>query len=88
MDFYMEGPAKVSLFMYDNQTLIVENFNDEPVDIKLVGKADGFKKMTNLEDNSVVNGEADKVLVKWRMNDVTKFSISVKPHSYQAFKYQ
>lgn len=88
MDFYMEGPAKVSLFMYDNQTLIVENFNDEPVDIKLVGKADGFKKMTNLEDNSVVNGEADKVLVKWRINDVTKFSISVKPHSYQAFKYQ
>ena len=47
-DLYLEGPSKVSLFLYDNRTVIVENFNDEPVDIKLVGYA-GQLQLTDLE---------------------------------------
>ena len=47
-DLYLEGPSKVSLFLYDNNTVIVENFNDEPVDIKLVGYA-GQLQLTDLE---------------------------------------
>ena len=33
---YIEGPSKVSFFPYDNKTMVVENFNDEPVNIKVV----------------------------------------------------
>ena len=33
---YIEGPSKVALFPYDNQTLVVENFNDEAVSLKVV----------------------------------------------------
>ena len=33
---YIEGPSKVALFPYDNQTLVVENFNDEAVGLKVV----------------------------------------------------
>ena len=33
---YIEGPAKVSLFPYDNKTLVVENFNDEAVNVNVV----------------------------------------------------
>ena len=33
---YIEGPAKVALFPYDNKTLVVENFNDEAVTIAVV----------------------------------------------------
>ena len=47
-DLYLEGPSKVSLFLYDNKTVIVENFNDQPVDIKLVGTA-GELQLTDLE---------------------------------------
>jgi hypothetical protein len=33
---YIEGPAKVALFPYDNKTLVVENFNDEAVNLRVV----------------------------------------------------
>ncbi|MBR0269014.1 MAG: hypothetical protein IJQ48_03265 [Prevotella sp.] len=33
---YIEGPAKVSLFPYDNKTLVVENFNDQAVSVRVV----------------------------------------------------
>ncbi|MBQ9877942.1 MAG: hypothetical protein IJM29_03430 [Bacteroidales bacterium] len=47
-DLYLQGPSKVSLFLYDNKSVIVENFNDDPVDIKLVG-TEGDIKLTDLE---------------------------------------
>ena len=87
MDLYMEGPAKVSLFMYDNKTLIVENFNDEPVNIKLVGDTK-FKKFTNLEDGTVVNANQEDILIKYTRKPMSKFAMTVKPHSYMAFKYE
>lgn len=88
MDFYLEGPSKVCLFMYDNHTLIVENFNDEPVDVKLVGVTDGFKKLTSLQDSSTIDGKAEAVWIGWKKSDKTKFALSLKPHSYQAFRYE
>ena len=48
LDLYLEGPSKVSLFLYDNKTVIVENFNDQPVDIRLVGRS-GALQLTDLE---------------------------------------
>ena len=33
---YIEGPAKVALFPYDNSTMVVENFNDEAVTLRVV----------------------------------------------------
>ena len=32
----LEGPAKVSLFVYDNDKVIVQSFLDEPVSVKVV----------------------------------------------------
>ena len=57
LDVYLEGPAKVSLFLYDNKTVIVENFNDEAVDVKLVGA--GLKAFTDLENGEVVAAGTD-----------------------------
>ena len=36
---YIEGPSKVALFPYDNKTLVVENFNDEAVSLRVVVQA-------------------------------------------------
>lgn len=33
---YIEGPAKVAFFPYDNRTMVVENFNDEAVSLRVV----------------------------------------------------
>ena len=87
LDFYLDGPAKVSLFLYDNHTLIVENFNDEPMDVKLVCEPERFKRLTNLEDNTTVEGKLEDYYVGWSKKSATKFAVSLKPHSYMAFKY-
>ena len=89
LDFYFEGPSKVSLFLYDNRTLIVENFNDEPVNIKLVANDASITKLTNLEESGTINAseETSPVGRRGTPNKVNKFTMTIKPHSYIAFKY-
>ena len=88
LDFYLDGPAKVSLFLYDNHTLIVENFNDEPVDVKLTCAPETFKRLTNLEDDAVVDGKLEDYWVGWSKKSATKFALTLKPHSYVAYRYE
>ena len=89
LDLYMEGPSKVGLFLYDNKTVIVENFNDEPVDIKLVGKP-GMTKFTDLESGEIVEAAEDQVPAFFRryMTPSVRASMTLKPHSYRAFRYE
>jgi hypothetical protein len=88
LDFYLDGPSKVSLFLYDNHTLIVENFNDEPVEVKLVCEPDKFKRLKSLEDKTTVEGKLEDYYVGWHKKNATKFAVSLKPHSYMAFSYE
>ena len=88
LDFYLEGPAKVSLFLYDNHTLIVENFNDDPIDIKLACEPERFKHLANLEDGTSIQGKQEDYWVGWNKKRATKFAVSLKPHSYMAFSYE
>ena len=89
MDLYLEGPSKVGLFLYDNKTVIVENFNDEPVDIKLVGTA-GLKKLTDLETGETVDAAQEQIpaFFRRRTEPASKAAMTLKPHSYRAFKYE
>ena len=68
LDLYLEGPSKVSVFLYDNKTVIVENFNDEPVDVRLVGNA-GPLKLTDLE-----TGEASEPAMTLKPHSYRAFS--------------
>ena len=88
LDFYLDGPSKVSLFLYDNRTLIVENFNDEPVEVKLVCEPDKFKRMKSLENQTTIDGKLEDYYVGWHKKNATKFAVSLKPHSYMAFSYE
>ena len=91
LDVYLEGPAKVSLFLYDNKTVIVENFNDEAVDVKLCG-APEIKSFTDLENGEVVPAEAPRQgpggFFFMRATPQAKASVTVPPHSYRAFRYE
>ena len=89
LDLYLEGPAKVGLFLYDNKTVIVENFNDEPVNIKLVGTA-GLKKLTDLETGETVDAAQDQIpaFARRRTEPASKAAMTLKPHSYRAFRYE
>ena len=88
MDLYLEGPSKVSIFLYDNNTVIVENFNDEPVNISLVGKT-GMKQLTDLKTGAVVKMTEGQVSTGRRSSaSNVKAAMTILPHSYRAFKYE
>jgi len=86
---YLEGPSQVSLFLYDNNTLIVESFRDEPVTVSLVPGA-GFARA---ED--VVSGEPlapRKRQAPFRRGRIAAtadvFDVALKPHSYRVVKLE
>ncbi len=89
LDLYLEGPSKVSVFLYDNNTVVVENFNDTPVDVKLVGNG-ALKALTDLKSGEVVEAAADaNPFAAWmRQEPKAKAAFTLKPHSYRAFRYE
>jgi hypothetical protein len=87
LDVRMDGPAEVSLFLYDNGTLVVESFRDEATEVSLV--MTGRRAVRDLETGESLAGalvpggqglfrspDAGRALVK----------VKVPPHSYRAFK--
>jgi hypothetical protein len=82
----LEGPSQVSLFVYDNNTFIVESFKDEPVTIKVAVNGSGME-LNNLISTEMLKGSANVNGRVWGRDkqDVTIFEVTVKPHSYQVF---
>ena len=86
---YIEGPSKVALFPYDNKTLVVENFNDNPVTLRIVVNA----KVNSLRN--LLTGEqlrpADVVINNHRFapyrEGQTVFDVTLAAHSYKAYGY-
>ena len=87
----LEGPSKVALFAYDNDTLIVENFRDEPVDIGLITQG-RFKRLRDLQTGELLTGETlpdnPRRRAGWAPSDAGKssFKLGLKPHSFRAFR--
>ncbi|MGI4730567.1 MAG: hypothetical protein ACRYFW_02320 [Janthinobacterium lividum] len=93
MPVRLVGPSKVSLFAYDNDTLVVESFRDEPVDITLIA-AGRFKRLRDLQTGEVLTGTTlgDEPARRrgWASSDAGKISFTsvLKPHSFRAFKIE
>lgn len=89
----LEGPSKVALFAYDNDTFVVESFRDEPIDIGLI-TAGRFKRLRDLQTGEVVTGATlpdDNVTRRrrgWAPSDTGKshYALQLKSHSFRAFK--
>jgi len=83
----LDGPSRVSLFAYDNQTFIVESFLDEKTDVN-VGITGSLAKLKNLVTGEVIEKEPPPSgPAPWfsRGPQRTSFKISLQPHSYAAF---
>ena len=85
MPVYIEGPAHVCLFVYDNDTFIVESFLDEPVEIEVVSTQEA-KGLTDLLEGSAVAGQARPSAGRRGPAAGQVWSMTVKPHSYRVFK--
>ena len=79
----IQGPANVSLFVYDNNTFIVESFSDEDVDITALCQSEGLKDLLSGEELS------GSRVMSWGRNTSNErsFRVHLKPHSYRVFKF-
>lgn len=73
----LQGPSRVSLFAYDNDTYVVHSFLDRMGSVELV--ADGRDvTLVDLQTGAVLPGQA--------RGDATVFPVFLEPHSYRAFE--
>jgi hypothetical protein len=89
MNIQLEGPGNVSIFVYDNNTCIVESFLDKPVDAGLV-TASPFKTLTDINTNEKIPGTVRKSMRGFGQATPEKnaFAFTLKPHSYRVFKFE
>jgi hypothetical protein len=83
----MEGPAQVSLFVYDNGTCIVESFLPETVQVKIVTDKQ-IGKLTNILTHEEFVGKGEQSHQIWgrEKEETMTFDVTLKPHSYIVFQ--
>jgi hypothetical protein len=85
----IDAPAKVSLFAYDNGTMVVESFRDEPVEVTVRVKGD-VARLKNMQTGEVLEGtrvRAGRVAAQAPMTqDEMTFKVTLPAHSYVALK--
>jgi hypothetical protein len=90
MKIHLEGPGNVSLYVYDNNTCIVESFLPEATNVKIVLPT-SFKKLVDLNTNEQLTGEVRQPRPGWTERDKSEknvFSFSLKPHSFRVFRFE
>jgi hypothetical protein len=86
----LDGPSQVALFVYDNDTFIVESFRDEPVDVKIVADI-RIGKLNDIVSGELLTGEPIPMMPR-RFGqappppDKTAYKMTIKPHSFRVFK--
>jgi len=82
---YLDAPSQMALFVYDNDTLIVESFLPDVVDVTIVAGA-GISEVRDLLTGEVLEGES---LLDWRKvpTGETRFATQVGPHMFRLFRF-
>jgi hypothetical protein len=93
----IDAPSRVSLFAYDNHSLVVESFRDEPVKVT-VSTTGSYSKLRNLATGEVVERSKPSADASQSASTATsiarrrppqaertEFKIELAPHSFAAF---
>jgi hypothetical protein len=81
----LEGPAKVSLFEYGNETFVAESFLDEPVTVRIRGRFGHLQNLLTgaaLAASPPLPGEASAAAAQH------SYELRLLPHSFAAFREQ
>jgi hypothetical protein len=87
----LEGPSQVTLFAYDNDTFIVESFQDENVEVQLIVD-DCYSKVEDVLTGETLTGHElyTKPGHHWggpTLREGKKgYDLTIKPHSYRVFR--
>lgn len=86
----LDGPNKVSLFVYDNHTFVVESYLNHAAAVT-VSITDGISRITDMETGDSITGRASTPqrgfggrLIRIGVNRMN-FHMTIQPHSYAAF---
>ncbi|NLY75362.1 MAG: permease, partial [Firmicutes bacterium] len=74
----LEGPANIGLFVYDNNTFIVESFLPYHSDVKVVIEAEGLELLDLVTGERVPGREA---------GGTSEFEFKLAPTTYRVFRY-
>jgi hypothetical protein len=86
----LNGGSQVSLFLYDNNTFVVESFNDKPVEVEVLLS----KKPISVTDLSTNNKLEMKIVSPGRnqrgkgVQEKYSYKIKLATHSFGAFKIE
>lgn len=75
LGIHLEGPAKVTLMVYDNGTFIVESFSDEPVTVTVVTDK-GTASLTDIVQQQSLRP----------LDGKTKYRVTLMPHSFKVYR--
>jgi len=89
MKVQLEGPGNISIFVYDNNTCIVESFLNTESSVNLL-TAGPFKSLTDLITNEKIPGTERKSPAGWGQPLIDKnvFPLTLKPHSFRVLKFE
>jgi len=89
MNVQIEGPGNISIYVYDNNTCIVESFLDTPTNINIL-TARPYKTLTDLTSNDRLPGTTRRGFRGFGAAQKEKnvFAVSLKPHSFRVFKFE
>lgn len=76
--------AQVALFVYDNDTFIVESFSPETVEVRIVVDED-IGALVDALSGATLSGQP---ILDWRGQSSGKagFDTSIRPHSFRVFR--
>jgi hypothetical protein len=85
----IEAPAKVSLFAYDNGSMVVESFRDEPVEVTVRVKG-SVARLKNLQTGAVLEGTmaggGRHSATAPTAREEMEFKVTLPAHSYVALQ--
>ncbi|RPH98511.1 MAG: hypothetical protein EHM72_12745 [Calditrichaeota bacterium] len=83
---YVESPAQVALFTFDNQTFVVESFLPETTEIKIIVN----REKARLLEIPSQESPAGQAVLNFRGQPTGKmsFPVMLKPHSFRAFQIE
>ena len=86
---YIEGPSKVAFFPYDNKTMVVENFNDIAVSLRVVinDKVSSLRNLLTNEQMKPAEVTYGRNRFYGYIDSQTVFDIKLPAHSYVGLEY-
>ncbi len=87
LPYSIEGPSHVALYLYDNNTIVVESFHDEEVTINVVGASTGENVATDMLTGEEIAGQERRSFFG-NTPAQTAYTMTIKPHSYRVIRFK